>query len=93
MGRTTKDIFIKGVTIDKAREAVLKWFSENKFKIKINTPDYVFGQWGSGFLTGPKFFDVTFESVEGGVIAKTEGWVTGVTGLPMAAPIIYHQWI
>jgi hypothetical protein len=87
MTRTSKDIFIKGITIDIAKTAVLKWASENKVKVLINTPDYVYGQWGRGILTGSKHFEITLLPTDTGVIAKTQGWVLGVTGLPMAAPI------
>jgi len=76
MSRTTRDIFIRGTTIEKAKDAVVKWFNKNKVKIIINTPEYIFGQWGSGFLTAPKFFEVTFYATENGVTAKTEGWIT-----------------
>ena len=48
----------------------------------ISTPDFIFGRWGTGFWTASKFFEITLVLAEGGVIAKTEGWVTGYTGLP-----------
>jgi hypothetical protein len=83
MSRTEKDI-IAGRRIEEVKTVVLKWFGENKVKVMVNTPDFVFGRWGTGFLTASKFFQVTLVPTEGGVIAKTEGWVTGVTGLPGA---------
>jgi hypothetical protein len=82
MGRTTKDITIVGHGIEEVKTAVLKWFGENKVKVMVNTPDFLFGRWGSGFLTGSKYFEVTLVPTEGAVIAKTEGWITGFTGLP-----------
>jgi hypothetical protein len=33
---------------------------------------------GRGFLTAPKFFEVTFVPTAGGVIAKTEGWIANI---------------
>ena len=87
LSRTTKDITIAGRGIEEVKTAVLKWFGENKVKVMVNNPDFVFGRWGRGILTASKFFEVTLEPIEGGVMAKTEGWVTGVTGLRGA--IIY----
>ena len=87
MSRTTKDITIAGRGIEEVKNAVLKWFGENKVKVMVNNPDFVFGRWGRGILTASKFFEVTLVPLEGGVIAKTEGWVTGVTALPSA--IVY----
>ena len=87
MSRTTKDIFIKGITLDEAKTAVLKWCSANKVAVLSNSSDYVFGRWGRGILTAAKFFEVTLVIQEGGVLAKTEGWIAGVSGLPYA--IVY----
>jgi hypothetical protein len=75
MTRTAKDIAIKSKTIDAVKTAVLKWASQNKVKILINTPDYVYGRWGRGILAASKFFEITIVPTDTGVIAKTEGWV------------------
>jgi hypothetical protein len=91
MSRTTRYIFIKCVTIEQAKTVVLKWFAENKVKVGVNTSDYVFGRWGRGILTASKFFEVTLESAEGGVVAKTEGWITGVTASPFAKVYLPEQ--
>jgi len=91
MGRTTKDIFIKCVTIDQAKTVVLKWFGANKVKVMVNKPDFVFGRWGRGILTASKYFEVTLVPAEGGVTAKTEGWITGLTGLPGATIYLPEQ--
>jgi hypothetical protein len=87
LSRTTKDITIAGRGIEEVKTVVLNWFGENKVKVMVNNPDFVFGRWGRGILTASKFFEVTLVPIEGGVIAKTEGWITGVTALPSA--IIY----
>ena len=72
--RTTKDVFIKGVGIEESKEAVVEWFKENNVKILINMTEYVFGQ-SKRLFASAKCFEVTFEPVIGGVIAKTEGWI------------------
>jgi len=76
MSRTTKDIFIKGVKVEEAKDAVIKWFKDNRVTIKVNTPDCVYGQWGNGILTAPKFFEINLVPTEDDVVAKTEGWIT-----------------
>jgi hypothetical protein len=91
MSRTSKDIFIRNITIDEAKTVVLKWFAKNKVRIMVNTPDFVFGRWGRGILTASKFFEVTLVPIEGGVVAKTEGWITGVTALPGATIYLPEQ--
>jgi len=91
MSRTEKDIIISGRGIEEVKTAVLKWFDENKVKVMVNNPDFIFGRWGTGFLTAPKFFQVALVPTEGGVIAKTEGWITGVTALPRAMIYLPEQ--
>jgi hypothetical protein len=76
MSRTKKDITIKGRTIEETRAVVQKWFSENKISTTESTSNSIKGRWGTGFLTAPKYFQVTFVPTEGGVIAQTEGWMT-----------------
>jgi hypothetical protein len=78
MTRTTKDIFIKGVTIEQAKTAVMNWFVENNVKVLIDNPDYLYGRMGNGILTAPKFFEVNLVPATGGVIAKTEGWIANI---------------
>jgi hypothetical protein len=39
MTRTTKDIFINGVTINQAKAAVVQWFKENNVKVLIDNAD------------------------------------------------------
>jgi hypothetical protein len=78
MTRTTKDIFINGVSIVQAKTAVMNWFIENNVKFLIDNPDYLYGRMGHGVLTAPKFFEVTLVPMAGGVIAKTEGWITNI---------------
>jgi hypothetical protein len=75
MTRTTKDIFISGIGIAEVKTLVLEWFKENKVKVLNDTPDYVYGRWGRGILSASKFFEVTLVPTEGGVTAKTEGWI------------------
>ncbi len=75
MTRTTKDVFIKGIDVDTAKSIVTKWAAENNVKIVIDNPDYIYGRWGRGILTASKFFEITLVPTEGGVIAKTEGWI------------------
>ena len=89
ISRTTKDILILGRGIEEVRTAVLKWFGENK--VMVDMPDLVFGRWGTGFLTAPKYFEINLMPTEGGVIAKTENWVTGVTALPYARIYLPEQ--
>ena len=78
MTRTTKNIFIKGVTIDLAKDAVVEWFAENNVKVLIDNADYVYGRLGRGILKAPKFFEVTLVQGAGGVNAKTEGWIANI---------------
>jgi len=89
MSRTTKDILIKGVGLDKAKEAVVQWFQENKIKILVNTPDCVYGQLGIGVLSAPKYFEINLEQAEDGVWAKTEGWVAYVPPSFLSNPKAY----
>lgn len=89
--RTTKDIIVEGRSIEEVMAVVLKWFGENKVKVMVNTPDLIFGRWGRGILTASKFFEVTLLPTENGVIAKTEGWITGVTALPYAMIYLPEQ--
>jgi hypothetical protein len=78
MTRTTKDVFINGVTIERAKTAVMNWFVENNVKVLIDNPDYLYGRMGNGILTAPKFFEVNLVPAIGGVIAKTEGWIANI---------------
>ncbi len=75
MTRTTKDILIKNKGTDTVKTTVLKWANQNKVKIIIDTPDYIYGRWGRGIVTASKFFEITIVPTDSGVIAKTEGWV------------------
>jgi hypothetical protein len=76
--RTTRDIFIDDISVSEAKDAIIEWFKENKIKVLVNTPDYVYGRLGSGIFTVFKFFEVTFVPAQNGVIAKTEGWIAYV---------------
>ena len=78
MTRTTKDIFIEGVSVREAKDTITKWFKENRIKILVSEPDYIYGRLGLGIFTGYKYFRVTFEPAQNGVIAKTEGWIAYV---------------
>jgi hypothetical protein len=78
MARPTRDIFIKGVTIDQAKTAIVEWFAKNNVKVLIDNADYVYGRLGRSILTAPKFFEVTLVPVAGGVNAKTEGWIANI---------------
>jgi len=89
MTRTTKDIFIKGITIDQAKAAVVQWFKENNVKFLIDNVDYVYGRLGRGILTASKFFEVTLVTTEGGVIAKTEGWIAFIPPSFLSDPRSY----
>ena len=75
MSKTRKDITVTGRMADEVRTAVQKWFSGNGVKVQENTPTYIKGRWGSGFLTAGKYFKVTFKETEGDTIAQTEGWI------------------
>jgi hypothetical protein len=76
MARTTKDILVLGRRPEEIRELVQSWFAQNKISIIDNQPTSIKGRWGTGFLTAPKYFQVTFQPTQGGIIAKTEGWIT-----------------
>ncbi len=78
MTRTTRDVFIRGVRVNEVKAAIIKWLAENNFKVLINNDDYVYGRWGRGILSAPKFLEVTLVPTEGGVTAKTEGWIAYV---------------
>lgn len=75
MTRTTKEISIHSVGILEVKTIVLKWFKENSVNVLIDNPEYVYGRWGRGILTASKYFEVTLVPTEGGVTAKTEGWI------------------
>ena len=89
MTRTTKDIFIKGVTIEQVKAAVVNWFVENNVKVIIDNPDYVYGRWGRGILTASKFFEITLVQTIGGVTAKTEGWIAFIPPSFLSDPRSY----
>ena len=92
MTRTVKKIFIRGVSIDEAKNAVIKWFQENNVKVLINNPDYLYGRWGRGIINAPKFFEVELVPAIGGVIADVEGWIAFIPpswSLPLAALASY----
>ena len=76
MSRTKKDITITGSNAEEARIAVQKWFSERGVTVIENKPDSIKGRWGTGFLTASKYFQVSFLPTDGGVVARTEGWMT-----------------
>ncbi len=76
MSRTKKDILILGRNPDEVRTFVKNWFAQNKIGVIDDQPSFIKGRWGTGFLTAPKYFQVTFESAQDGVMAKTEGWIT-----------------
>jgi hypothetical protein len=75
MSRTKKDITIKGRTVEEVKTAVQLWFGDNSVEVIENTPPFIKGRWGTGILTAAKYFQVAFTQTEGGVIAKTEGWI------------------
>jgi hypothetical protein len=76
MARTKKDILVLGRTADELRNLLMNWFAQNNVKVIENKENYIKGRWGTGFLTAPKYFQVTFTSVQGGITAQTEGWIT-----------------
>lgn len=76
MSRTKKEITVTGRTTEEIRTAVKNWFNENKIKAIESTANSIKGKWGTGFLTAPKYYQVSFIPIEGGVLAQTEGWVT-----------------
>ena len=51
MSKTTRDIIVAGRGIEEVKTAVLKWFCENKVKVMVNTPDFVFVAGVLVFLT------------------------------------------
>ena len=73
MARTTKDILVLGRTVEEVRGLIQSWFNQNKISMIENQPNYIKGRWGTGFLTAPKYFQITFTASEGGILAKTEG--------------------
>jgi hypothetical protein len=74
MTRTTKDVYIKDVSLEIVKAIIVKWAKENKVKILINKPSYLYGRWGRGIVSASKFFEITLVPSEDGVLAKTEGW-------------------
>jgi hypothetical protein len=76
MGRTKKDITVMGRTVEDVKTAVQQWFRDNSVEVIENTPTYIKGRWGTGILTAAKYFQITFTQTEGGVTAKTEGWIS-----------------
>ena len=75
MGRTVKDITIKGRTADEVTIAIQKWFKENGVKEIENKPLFIKGRLGLGFQGGARYFQVSLSQIDGGVVAHTEGWV------------------
>jgi len=76
MGRTKKDILVTGRNVDEVSIFVHNWFKQNKIGFIENTTNYIKGRWGTGFLTAPKYFQVTLTPTVTGVLAQTEGWIT-----------------
>ena len=76
MSRTRKDILVVGRGILEVKDAVQKWFDENKVEVIDSNASFMKGRWGTGFLTAPKYFMITFVPIEGGVKVQTEGWIT-----------------
>ena len=76
MSRTKKDISVTGRSAEELRAAVQNWFGENKIDTIQSTANSIKGRWGVGFLTAPKYFQVSFAPMEGGVTAQTEGWIS-----------------
>jgi hypothetical protein len=74
MGRTKKDIMIKGRTAEEAQAAVEKWFHENNYAIIENAQGTVKARWRTGVATAAKYFQVSFMQADGGITAHTEGW-------------------
>ena len=75
MSRTRKDIMVVGYSVEQVRAAVQKWFGENNIKVVESSENSIKGRWGTGFLTAPKYFQVSLTPKEGGAIAHTEGWI------------------
>jgi hypothetical protein len=76
MSRTKKDIIVTGRGIEEIRSFVQNWFAQNSIDVIDNNPNYIKGRWGVGLVTAPKYFQVSFVPSQGGIIAKTEGWIT-----------------
>ncbi len=76
MGRTKKDITVAGRTVEEVKTAVQDWFRINSVEVIEDGPDHIKGRWGTGILTAAKYFQIAFSRTEGGVIARTEGWVS-----------------
>jgi hypothetical protein len=92
MSRTRRDILVIGRSVDELKIAVKKWFHENHVTVICEETYSVKGQWGSGFLTGAKFFQVYFKPIEGGVVTMTEGWVTSFFGEEIDYIANYTYW-
>ena len=76
MDRTRKDILILGRTKEEVKSTVTDWFAKNSVSVTESSPNHIKGRWGVGFLTAPKYFQVSFQPSEDGILAKTEGWIT-----------------
>ena len=76
LSKTKKDIAVNGLPPEEVRSAVQKWFNENKVATMESNQSYLKGRWGSGLVTAAKYFQITLVPVEGGTLAKTEGWVS-----------------
>lgn len=76
MSRTRKDIVVVGRGILEVKDAVQKWFDDNKVEVIDSNASFMKGRWGTGFLTAPKYFMITFVPMEGAIMIQTEGWVT-----------------
>lgn len=76
MAKTKKQILVAGRNVDEVFGFVQNWFSQNKIGVIEHTTNYIKGRWGSGFLTAPKYFQVTLTETADGVLAETEGWIT-----------------
>ena len=78
MGRTVQDIFVSGRNVQEMRTAVLQWFAQNQFELIENRVEFVKGRWGTGLVTAPKYFQISFKPAQGGVTVHTEGWVAAL---------------
>jgi hypothetical protein len=76
MGRTAKDIFIQGITIEELRNFVQNWFVQNEIVTIENNPQYIKGKMGVGIWQAIRYFQVSFMQAQNGVVAHTEGWIS-----------------
>ncbi len=83
MSRTIQEMPVYGRSYQDIRNEILRWMNDNKVKLVEERQDFMKGRIGvpGGLgLTAPKYFEIYFKPIQGGMIVHTEGFI-GVYGV------------